>query len=219
MRIGILGGTFDPVHVGHLIVAETVRDEMRLDKVLFVPAAVPPHKRGHAITDAAHRLEMLKLAVEGNPAFEVSEAELERGGVSYTIDTIDALRKAMGDAAEFFLIVGADSVRELATWKDIDHLVQLCTFVVAARPGFGIEDLVREGIGLAPETRQRVLRHYITAVHVDVSATGLRARLAEGKTIRYRVPEAVERYIRTKGLYGTKKSDPHAGQSGPAPER
>lgn len=211
MRIGVLGGTFDPVHIGHLIVAETVRDEMGLDKMLFVPAATPPHKQGRVITDAADRLEMVRLAVADNPAFEVSDVEIRRGGVSYTIETIEALRAALpgpspaegGEEAEFFLIVGADSVRELATWKDIDHLVHLCTFVVVARPGVRIEDLIREGIGLAPDTRQRVLRHYVDAVRVAISSTGLRARLAEGKTVRYRLPEAVERYIRAKGLYGT----------------
>ncbi|MBN1919112.1 MAG: nicotinate-nucleotide adenylyltransferase [Verrucomicrobia bacterium] len=210
MRIGILGGTFDPVHIGHLIIAETVRDELGLDKVLFVPAATPPHKQGRAIAPAADRLEMVRLATAGNPGFQVSDVEIRRGGVSYTVETIEALRASEGDAAGLFLIVGADSVRELATWKDIDHLVHLCTFVVVARPGVRIEDLVCEGIGLAPDTRQRVLRHYIDAVRVDISSTGLRARFAEGKTVRYRLPEAVERYIRTKGLYGTKENAPAA---------
>ena len=210
MRIGVLGGTFDPIHIGHLLIAETVRDEMGLDTVLFVPAAVPPHKRGRALAEAADRLEMVRLAIAGNPAFEVNDIEIQRGGVSYTVETVEALRAARGDAARLFLIVGADSVRELATWKDIDHLVHLCTFVVVARPGFRIEDLVREGIGLAPDTRQRVLRHYVDAVRVDVSSTGLRVRLAEGKSVRYRLPEAVERHIRTKGLYGAKESGPAA---------
>jgi nicotinate-nucleotide adenylyltransferase len=218
MKVGILGGTFDPVHTGHLIIAETVRDELGLDKVLFVPAATPPHKQGWAITPAADRLEMVRLAVADNPAFEVSDIEIRRGGVSYTIETIEALREAMpgpsqaegGDKAKLFLIVGADSVRELATWKDIDHIVHLCTFVVVARPGVRIEDLIHDGIGLAPDTRQCVLRHYIDAVRVAVSSTELRARLAEGKTVRYQLPETVERYIRTKGFYGTKESAPAA---------
>jgi nicotinate-nucleotide adenylyltransferase len=210
MRIGVLGGTYDPVHIGHLIIAETVRDELGLDKVLFVPAATPPHKQERPIAAAADRLEMVRLAVAGNAAFDVSEVEIERGGVSYTIETISGLRRTVGDEAKLFLIVGADSVRELATWKDIDHLVHLCTFVVVARPGYRIEDLIREEIGLAPETRQRVLRHYIDAVRVDVSSTELRARLAEGRSVRYRLPEAVEQYIRSKGLYGTKESGPAA---------
>jgi nicotinate-nucleotide adenylyltransferase len=205
MRIGILGGTFDPVHVGHLIIAETVRDEMRLDKVLFIPAATPPHKQNRPVTDAAHRLEMIRLAVEGNAAFEASDVEIKRGGVSYSIETIEGLRAQAGDAAGFFFIVGADTVPELATWKDIDHLVHLCTFVVVARPGFRIENLLGEKIGLAPDVRQRILRHFIDAVRVDISSTELRARLAEGKSVRYRLPAAVEGYIRAKGLYGTKK--------------
>jgi len=206
MRIGVLGGTFDPVHLGHLIIAETVRDELALDKVLFVPAATPPHKQERPIAAAADRLEMVRLAIAGNGAFDVSEVEIERGGVSYTIETIEGLRRTVGDEAKLFLIVGADSVPELTTWKDIDHLVRLCTFVVAARPGYKIEDLIREEIGLAPETRQRVLRHYIDAVRVDISSTELRARLVEGRSVRYRLPEAVEQYIRTKGLYGTEES-------------
>lgn len=208
MKIGILGGTFDPVHVGHLIIAETVRDEMGLDRVLFIPAATPPHKQRRAITDAKHRLEMVRLAVEGNAAFEVTDIEIRRGGVSYSIETIERLRAAMAPEAAFFFIVGADTVPELATWKDIDHLVHRCTFVVVARPGFRIEDLLNEAIGLAPDTRQRVLRHFIDAVRVDISSTGLRARLAEGKSVRYRLPEAVEHYIRTKGLYGAKTGTP-----------
>jgi len=210
MRIGVLGGTFDPIHVGHLIIAETVRDEMALDKVLFIPAAGPPHKQHLPITAAADRLELVRLAVEGNPAFEPSDIEIERGGVSYTIETVEALRRSYGDETALFFIIGADTVAELPTWKDIDHLVHLCTFVVAARPGHRIEDMLSEAIGLAPETRQRVFRHYIDAVLVDISSTDLRARLAEGRSVRYRLPEAVERTIRAKGLYGTKRSRPAA---------
>jgi nicotinate-nucleotide adenylyltransferase len=204
MRLGILGGTFDPIHVGHLIMAETVRDEMALDKVLFVPAAAPPHKHTQPITPATDRLELVRLAIEGNPAFEASDIEITRGGVSYTIETIEALRRSYGDEATLFFIIGADMVSELSTWKDIDHLVHLCEFVVAARPGHRIEELVSEASGLAPETRQRVLHHYVDAVLVDISSSDLRARLAEGRSVRYRLPEAVERAIRTKGLYGTK---------------
>jgi nicotinate-nucleotide adenylyltransferase len=214
MRVGILGGTFDPIHLGHLIIAETVRDEMALGKVVFVPAATPPHKQERSIADAAHRLEMVRLAIAGNPAFEVSAVEIERGGVSYTIETIEGLRRSVGDEAKLFLIIGADSVPELTTWKDIDHLVHLCTFVVVARPGYRIEDLIREEIGLAPDTRQRVLRHYIDAVRVDISSTDLRARLAEGRSVRYRLPEAVEHYIRSKGLYGTRERTPPAATAG-----
>jgi len=210
MRIGVLGGTFDPIHVGHLIIAETVRDEMALDKVLFIPAAAPPHKQRQPITAAADRLELVRLAVEGNAAFEPSDIEITRGGISYTIETVEALRRSHGEEADLYFIIGADTVPELRTWKDIDHLVRLCTFVVVARPGHRIEELLSEAVGLAPETRQRVLRHYFDAVLVDISSTDLRARLAQGKSVRYRLPEVVERSIRAKGLYGTKKSTPAA---------
>jgi nicotinate-nucleotide adenylyltransferase len=210
MKIGILGGTFDPIHVGHLIIAETVRDEMGLDTVLFVPAATPPHKRGHAISDAADRLEMVRLAVENNPAFDVSDIEIRRGGVSYSIETVKDLEAAMGPGTEFFFIIGADTVPELATWKDIDELVQRCTFVVAARPGFRIEELLGTDLGLTPETSHRVLTHFVDAIRVDLASTELRARLAEGTSIRYLVPEPVQDYIQAKGLYGTKTSTPAA---------
>ena len=192
MRIGVLGGTFDPIHVGHLIIAETVRDEMALDKVLFIPAAAPPHKQRQPITAAADRLELVRLAVEGNAAFEPSDIEITRGGISYTIETVEALRRSHGEEADLYFIIGADTVPELRTWKDIDHLVRLCTFVVVARPGHRIEELLSEAVGLAP------------------SSTDLRARLAQGKSVRYRLPEVVERSIRAKGLYGTKKSTPAA---------
>lgn len=210
MRIGILGGTFDPIHVGHLIIAETVLDEMGLDTVLFIPAATPPHKRGRAISDAADRLEMVRLAVENNPAFDVSDIEVRRGGVSYSIETVKALEATMDPGTEFFFIIGADTVPELATWKDIDELVQRCTFVVAARPGFRIEELLGTDLGLTPETSHRVLTHFVDAIRVDLASTEVRARLAEGKSIRYLVPEPVQDYIQAKGLYGTKTSTPAA---------
>jgi nicotinate-nucleotide adenylyltransferase len=210
MKIGIFGGTFDPIHVGHLIIAETVRDEMGLDTVLFVPAATPPHKRGRAVSDAADRLEMVRLAIEGNPVFDVSDIEIRRGGVSYSIETVKALEAAAEPGTQFFFIIGADTVPELATWKDIDDLVQHCTFVVAARPGVRIEALLGTDLGLTPETRHRVLTHFVDAVRVDLASTELRARLAEGKSIRHLVPEPVHDYIRTKGLYGAKTSTPAA---------
>jgi nicotinate-nucleotide adenylyltransferase len=210
MNIGILGGTFDPIHVGHLIIAETVRDEIGLDRVLFVPAATPPHKQGRAITPVENRLEMVRLAVEGNAAFQACDVEARRGGVSYTVETVRELKAQMGAEAAFFLIIGADTVPELATWKDLDELARRAAFVVAARPGFRIEELLSCEFGLARETRARVLRHFVDAVRVAVSSTELRARLAEGKSVRYMLPEAVERYIRAKGLYGATASTPAA---------
>jgi len=212
MKIGILGGTFDPVHIGHLIIAETVRDAMGLDKVCFIPAATPPHKRGREITPAEHRLEMVRLAIECNHAFELSDVELRRGGVSYSVETLEHLKATLDAEAEFFFIIGADTVPELPTWKDINELLQLCTLVVAARPGFRMEDLLSEDLALDPDARDRVFRHFIDAVRVDVASTELRARLAEGKTVRYMIPQEVENYIRAKELYGTKRS-------APAPER
>jgi len=212
MKIGILGGTFDPIHVGHLLIAETVRDAMALDTVLFIPAATPPHKRARVVADAEHRLEMVRLAIEGNPAFEVSDVELQRGGVSYSVETLERLKATMGPEAAFFFIIGADTVPELTTWKNLDTLLELCTIVVAARPGFRMEDLLSEALGLTPEARDRVFRHFVDAVRVDVASTEVRARLAEGKSVRYMIPQNVENYIRAKGLYGTKKS-------APAPER
>jgi nicotinate-nucleotide adenylyltransferase len=205
MRIGLLGGTFDPVHYGHLLLAESCREQGRLDEVWFVPAAVPPHKQNQTLSSAAARLEMLRLAVGGHEAFRVSEIELTRGGVSYTVDTLAAIRAERPDA-ELFLLLGGDSLVDMPTWRDPRRILELARPMTVGRPG-------------SPTPNYRVLDAFVdpailaglAALHVEmplvgISSRDLRRRVAEGRSIRYQVPRAVEQYIATAGLYKTPTS-------------
>ncbi|MFH0779166.1 MAG: nicotinate-nucleotide adenylyltransferase [Candidatus Eisenbacteria bacterium] len=192
MRIGLFGGTFDPIHVGHLITAEQAREQADLSKVLFVPSGAPPHKERCGISNARARLEMTKLAVAGNERFEVSEFEVRRDCTSFTVETVRHFKRTLGGGPELFLIVGADSILEISTWKEPEALVSECTLVVVSRPGFDLGEL---------DAR---LRHRVIAVggiQVDVSSTQIRERVSTGRSIRYMVPAAVAAYIAEHGLY------------------
>jgi nicotinate-nucleotide adenylyltransferase len=197
MRVGVFGGTFDPVHLGHLILAEQCREQAKLDQVLFVPAAQPPHKaRPHAAF--AQRVEMLQLAISGNPAFAVDELENDRSGPSYTADTLAELqRRRPGD--ELFLIIGADSLRDLPSWYEPRRIVELATLVVVARPDSPTPESLRERLQLDDHTRLRWQR--VEAPLIGIASRELRSHLAEGRSVRYQVPRAIEAYIRDKGLY------------------
>jgi len=197
-RLGIMGGTFDPIHIGHLITAEIVRTECRLDKVLFIPAGSPPHKQGQMITPAAHRYLMTVMATVSNPCFEVLPMEIERSGPSYTIDTVRWLLNEYGPATELFCITGADAIRDLLTWKDLDSLLDLCRFAAASRPGAleAIEPIIAH---LGKKGRERILR--IDTPQLDISATKIRDRLKKGLSIRYLVTESVAEYISKERLY------------------
>ncbi|MEJ2744769.1 MAG: nicotinate-nucleotide adenylyltransferase [bacterium] len=138
-RIGILGGSFDPIHIGHLIVADGVADRMRLDSVLFIPCHTPPHKSAANLSAGEHRLRMVELAVKGDPRFRACDAELSRGGISYSVDTIATLKSRYARGTEFYFIVGADSMVELETWRECKKLLSLCTVVTAARPGWDLD--------------------------------------------------------------------------------
>ncbi len=190
MRIGILGGTFDPPHIGHLIVAQDAWNALGLDRVLFVPAAVPPHKRGRVSTPAEVRLAMVEAACADDPRFEASDLEIRRGGTSYTVDTLRALKERDPQGALFFLL-GADQFREIHTWRSPEELVRLAELVALSRPGY---PNVEPQIGL-PYRR-------LDVTCVDISATEIRRRVVAGEPIRYLVPEAVEAIIRAHGLYG-----------------
>jgi nicotinate-nucleotide adenylyltransferase len=210
-RIGILGGTFNPIHLGHLRSAEEVREAQRLDRVLFIPSASPPHKRHDGLASAPHRLAMARRAVSGNPFFRVSTIEIERSGHSYSVDTLRALHVRMPGAA-FAFIIGMDAFREIDTWKDYESIFELCDLVVTSRPPraeTALIDLlpvaVRDqfwyaGGDLAHRTGNRILFQRIS--DLDISASAIRERLAAGLSIRYLVPPAVERYIVRHGLYG-----------------
>jgi nicotinate-nucleotide adenylyltransferase len=203
MRVGVFGGTFDPVHYGHLILAEQSREQARLDEVWFVPAARPPQKEAQAVTRFDQRVEMLALALAGNPAFRVQELENERPGPSYTADTLAELRARHPDA-ELFLLVGSDSLVDLPTWREPRRVIEQAGLLVVARPGSPVlpADELRARLGLNPD----VTLHFevVRAPLVDISSRDLRARVARGRTIRYFLPRAVECYVADKRLYRAK---------------
>lgn len=198
IRVGIMGGTFDPVHLAHLVIAEAAREAFFLDLVLFIPAANPPHKQERKVADAYHRLMMTQLATCDNPAFHVSKQELERTGPSYSLLTIRELRKRFGKEAELYFITGSDTINELHTWYHVQELLQQCHFVGTTRPGAPVNEaeIIRQ-FGTMAE--QRI--HYLAVPQMDVSSTAIRQRIRAGKSIRYLVPQAVEEYIRKEGLY------------------
>lgn len=212
VRIGLLGGTFNPIHLAHLRSAEEVREAQRLDRVLFVPSATPPHKRTDGLVAAEHRLAMVRLAIAGNPAFRVSTIEITRGGRSYSVDTLQALRTRLPQA-HFAFIMGVDAFREIATWKDYDRIFALCDVVVTSRPPFAAPSLRsiipiavrkefcyrRSTLQLEHRTGHRVIFQPISAL--DISASAIRQRLSIGSSIRYLVPLAVDRYIARHHLY------------------
>jgi nicotinate-nucleotide adenylyltransferase len=202
MRLGIFGGTFDPVHYGHLLLAESAREQLRLDEVWFMPAAIPPHKRERELSSSRERVEMLELAIAGNEAFRVSTLELDRGGVSYTVETLRQLR-AERPKAELFLLMGADSLHDLINWRAPAEICELATLAVVRRGGTPAPDF-RILSGLVNDDRRRQFEaQQVEISAVDFSSTDLRRRAAEGRSLRYRTPRAVEMYIRAQKLYQT----------------
>ena len=191
MRLGVLGGTFDPPHVGHLIVASDVCAALGLDRLLFVPAAAPPHKRGRVCAPAALRLEMVRAATAGDARFEVDDLELRREGESYSADTLRQLAAREPDAQLFF-VIGVDQLREFASWREPDVVARLATLVVVSRAG---EDAADAGEVAFPVLPVQVTR-------IDLSATEIRSRVQDGEPIRYLVPDAVREIIEREGLYG-----------------
>ena len=188
MRIGILGGTFDPVHNGHIYLAKRVCAKLRLDKIIFIPSYLPPHKKGVKVTSAKHRFNMLKLAIHGNKKFKISDMEIRRRGRSYSVETLRRLRKKYGAKAELFFITGSDSLKELGKWKNLEEILNLCNFVVAERPGFNIINLPSGFIFLNINAK-------------DVAATDIRKRLAEGKPAGRLISKKVMSYIAKNKLY------------------
>lgn len=196
-RVGIFGGTFDPIHMGHLIVAETIMDEFHLDKVVFIPAAVPPHKLDRQISPAKHRYMMTMLATCSNPRFQVSDMEMHRQGPSYSRDTLAQLLKEHGSDTEFYFIVGADSVENLHTWNRIDELLTMCHFIGASRPGC-MPDMEKIAQRFGPLAEKI---HCLETPELEISSTEIRHRVGQKRTIRYIVPETVEQYIYKEKLY------------------
>jgi nicotinate-nucleotide adenylyltransferase len=203
MRIGVFGGSFDPVHYGHLIAAECAREQARLDRVVFVPAATPPHKPGRILADGGQRLELLALAIGGHDAFTVSSIELDRGGTSYTVDTLAALA-ADHPGDRLALILGPDSLAGFSRWRDPARIATLAEIVPVERES--LDDLEAAAGGLAdvlgPEAVAAILGRRVRMPDIGIRATDLRAAIAAGRSIRYRTPRGVERFIATHGLYG-----------------
>ena len=198
MNIGILGGTFDPVHNGHLILADVAQEQLNLSVMLFIPAGQPWLKTERIITPAEHRLRMLRLALEDKPDFRISEIEIQRSGPTYSIDTITELKKDPYAEDELFFILGQDILMQLPQWHDVPNLVQLCYLVAAPRPGVKKPDLKTLEVEI-PGITQRVM--LLKEPKVDINATDIRERVGKGLSVRHLVPESVNRYIKEQGLY------------------
>lgn len=213
-RLGIYGGSFDPIHLGHLRAAEEVREALELDHVLFVPAANPPHKPTRRLADGSARRTMIELAIADHPGFAVSSIELERGGLSYSIDTITDVGRLEPDAELFFLL-GLDAWREIHLWKEVERMFERANLVVVRRPPAPL-DVSIEHLPIAAQEAfcygadRRIYRHrsgtsltFLSITGLDVSATRVRATLRERHSVRYLVPAAVDRYLADTGLYSS----------------
>ncbi|MBE7470716.1 MAG: nicotinate (nicotinamide) nucleotide adenylyltransferase [Anaerolineae bacterium] len=200
MKLGFLGGTFDPIHLGHLLMAETAWEGLGLSQVLFVPAGDPPHKQGQAKTPAVHRVAMVERAIAGNPHFALSRVDLERPGPHYTTDTVRLIRAQYHLSAEAcFLIIGGDSLVDLPTWHDAPELITLCRLAVIGRPGYRPD--LTELEAAVPGLSARL--DWVDMPPTGVSSRDIRARVRAGRSIRYQVTESVRAYIEQQRLYQT----------------
>ena len=202
MDIGVLGGTFDPIHLGHLVVAEEVKARLNLAEILFVPAGQPWLKMSSPILAAEHRVQMVRLALGGKPYFKLSIMEIERAGPSYTIDTLAELKGQLGAEDRLFFILGWDNLAQLPQWREPARLVELCRLVAVPRVGYpapGLDSLE----AIIPGLSEAII--LLDAPHIDITASAIRNRVAQGLSIHHLVPEPVERYIREHGLYITQQ--------------
>lgn len=192
MATGLMGGTFDPIHIAHLIIAEEALDVLGLSRVIFVPSARPPHKSGGDVASVEHRLEMVRLAIDGNPRLALSDLEVRRPEPSYTVETVRQFRRELGEHEKLYFIMGADSLAQFFTWKDPLELISSCEFVVVPRPGVGPGD---------GDPRIREKAHLLDTPLIGISSSDIRDRVRTGRSIRYLVSPAVNAYIREKNLY------------------
>ncbi len=200
MRLGVFGGSFDPVHYGHLLLAECAREQCRLDRILFVPAAVPPHKQDRRPAPGPDRAAMLDLAAGGHGAFAVSRYEIDRGGVNYTVDTLRHFHAAE-PAAELFFLAGADMLHDMPHWREAGRVLELATPVVVRRPGAGELDFGCLAGVASTEQVEAARRHVVEMPLIGLSSTEIRRRVGAGLSIRYQTPRAVEKYIEAQALY------------------
>lgn len=203
MNIGVLGGTFDPIHMGHLIVAEEIRGQLDLAEVLFVPAGEPWLKMNNSISSAEHRVKMVRLAIADEPAFKLSTMEIERAGPSYTIDTIVQFNSQMGAGDKLFFILGWDNLMQLPQWREPSRLVQMCSLVAVPRVGYPSPDLNTLEAAIPGLSQSVILLH---TPQIEISSSEIRSRVARELSIHHLVPEPVEKYIREHNLY-TKSSE------------
>lgn len=195
-RLGVMGGTFDPIHYAHLVMAEEARSQFRLDRVLFIPAGQPPHKQDYRVSHAEHRYAMVLLSTGSNPFFDVSRVEIEREGPSYSVDTIRCLRDSYGPDTELYFIVGTDEALDLPNWHEAESLSKMVSFVTVPRPGFDIAELRTR---LPASFYSKI--EFLPMTPMDISSTEIRARVKAGRSIRYLVTTEVEAYICKHGLY------------------
>ncbi|MDD3839066.1 MAG: nicotinate-nucleotide adenylyltransferase [Clostridia bacterium] len=198
-RIGIMGGTFDPIHYGHLVTAEAIRHQFDLKKVIFVPSGNPPHKKNRLITRNKHRYLMTVLATVTNEYFDVSRIELNKEGYTYTIDTIKEFREIYGEGNELFFITGADALLEIFTWKNAEELLELCQFIAATRPGFDSKEIDQQLKNIWTRFGKHI--YAVEVPSLAISSTDIRERVNMDRPIKYLVPEAVENYIKKNNLY------------------
>lgn len=197
--IGIMGGTFNPIHYGHLLMCEHIREEFGLEKILFVPSKIPPHKLSDEIAPTEHRLEMVRMAIEDNPYFELCDVEMKMEGPSYTVETLKVLKKEYGSEKRLYFIIGADSLVQLESWMRFREILGMVDIIVARRPDTDTGLLVKTIDRMNSEYSARI--HLSEAVALDFSSTRIRNRVRNGFSIRYMVPGSVEKYIMEHGLY------------------
>jgi nicotinate-nucleotide adenylyltransferase len=202
MRIGIYGGSFDPIHFGHLLLAESCREALQLDQVIFIPANISPLKTGITPTSPKHRIEMLQLALLSNPAFQIDTREVDRGGVSFTVDTLRELR-AERPSDQLYLMMGADSLADFDRWREPGAICQLAMPVVVARPGQGEPPWHVLASYMSEQAVNEAKSLMVRMPLIEISSTDLRKRVQLGQSVRYRVPPAVEAYIKAQALYQT----------------
>jgi nicotinate-nucleotide adenylyltransferase len=201
LRLGVMGGTFDPIHFGHLVAAEEALVQFNLDRVVFMPTGQPVRKTHRHVSSSEDRYLMTVVATASNPDFEVSRMEIDRPGDTYTVDTMTALRAQYGAGAELFFITGADAVREILTWKDADRFIGLCTFIAATRPGYDTGLPAASAVALPPAVE------YMEVPALAISSSDIRERVRTRRPVRYLLPEAVASYIDKNGLYGEPGAD------------
>lgn len=198
-RVGVMGGSFDPIHYGHLVLAEEVRQHFDLDRVIFIPVGKAPHKLNDQMAENQHRYEMVRLAISNNPFFELSSMEMDSEETSYTVHTLEKLKLLFGDETELYFITGADTLLDLENWYRADRVLKLCTFVGATRPGYVSEALMQKAESLRNKYDAQI--ELIAIPGLAISSTEIRDRLKQGITVKYLLPDSVETYIEREKLY------------------